>query len=88
MDSIPLNMKTSKIRLSKLDSEYPFRIVTPSKDLPPFRFKELDVAMTMFDLLKEEGHQAILSEIKVIDDRLKTSVIRYAAPKKVFIRKE
>lgn len=81
-------MKISKIKLSKLDSEYPFRIVAPSKDLPPFRFKDLSVAMTMFDLLKEEGHQAILSEIKVIDDRLKTSVIGYAAPKKVFIRKE
>lgn len=81
-------MKISKIKLSKLDLDYPFRIVAPSKDLPPFRFKDLGVAMTMFDLLKEEGHQAILSEIKVIDDRLKTSVIGYAAPKKVFIRKE
>ena len=78
----------SKNQLSKADLEYPFRIVSPTKELAPYRFKEIGVAKIMFDMIKEEGHQAILSESKVSDDMFRTKILFYSSPRSFFKRKE
>lgn len=69
-----------KIRLVKEDFDHPFRITAPKYSLTTLRFDNIDDATKLFENLKEEGYQAIMSFVNTFEATCK--IIGYSYPTK------